>query len=36
MKDLIFELRNKQLLKLPETNTSRHGTQSLCFKSSLI
>ena len=26
----------RQLLKLPETSTSRHGTQAFCFKGSLI
>ena len=31
-----YDLRSKQLLKLPETRTSRYGTQALCFKGSLI
>ena len=31
-----YDLRSKQLLKLPETSTSRYGTQALCFKGSLI
>ena len=30
------DLRNKQKLKLPETCTSRYGTQALCFKNSAI
>ena len=29
-------LRSRQSLKLPETSTSRYGTQALCFKGSLI
>ena len=36
MQDANFDLRSKQLLKLPETSTSRYGTQALCFKGSLI
>ena len=31
-----YDLRSKQLLKLPETSTSRYGTQALCFKGRLI
>ena len=31
-----YDLRSKQLLKLPETRTSRYGTQALSFKGSLI
>ena len=31
-----YKLRSKQLLKLPETITSRYGKQVLCFKGSLI
>ena len=31
-----YNLRNKQLLKLPERSTSRYGTHALCFKGSLI
>ena len=36
MKNIRYDLRSKQLLKLPETSTSRYGTQVLCFKGSLI
>ena len=36
LKNTRYDLRSKQLLKLPETSTSRYGTQSLCFKGSLI
>ena len=36
MKDTQYDLRSKQLLKLPETSTSRYGTQAPCFKGSLI
>ena len=36
LKNTRYDLRNKQLLKLPETSTSRYGTQALCFKGSLI
>ena len=35
-KNTRYDLRSKQLLKLPETSTSRYGTQALCFKGSLI
>ena len=35
-KNTPYNLRSKQLLKLPETSTSRYGTQALCFKGSLI
>ena len=31
-----YDLRSKQLLKLPETSTSRYGAHALCFKGSLI
>ena len=31
-----YDPRSKQLLKLPETSTSRYGTRALCFKGSLI
>ena len=31
-----YDLRSRQLLKLPETSTSRYDTQALCFKGSLI
>ena len=31
-----YNLRNNSLLKLPKTNTSRYGTQALCFKGSII
>ena len=36
LKNTQYDPRSKQLLKLPETSTSRHGTQALCFKRSLI
>ena len=36
LKNTQYDLQNKQLLKLPETNTSRYGTQALCFRGSLI
>ena len=36
LKNTRHDLRSKQLLKLPETSTSRYGTKALCFKSSLI
>ena len=36
LKNTRYDLLNKQLLKLPETNTSRYGTQALCFRGSLI
>ena len=36
LKNTRFDLRSKQLLKLPETSPSRYGTQALCFKGSLI
>ena len=36
LKNTRYDLRSKQLLKLPETGTSRYGTQALCFKGSLI
>ena len=36
LKNTRYDLRNKQLLKLPETSTSRYGTQTLCFTGNLI
>ena len=36
LKNTRYDPRSKQLLKLPETSTSRYGTQALCFKGSLI
>ena len=36
LKNTLYDLRSQQLLKLPETSTSRYGTQALCFKGSLI
>ena len=36
LKNTRYDLRSKQLLKLPETSTSRYGTQALCFKGILI
>ena len=36
LKNTRYDLRSKQLLKLPETSASRYGTQALCFKDSLI
>ena len=36
LKNTRYDLRSKQLLKLPETSTSRYGTQALCFKGNLI
>ena len=27
-----YSLRNNNLLRLPQTNTSRYGTEALCFK----
>ena len=36
LKNTRYDLRSKQLLKLPETSTSRYGTQALCFIGSLI
>ena len=35
-KNTWYDLRSKQLLKLPETSTSRYGTKAICFKASLI
>ena len=35
-KNTRYGLRSMQLLKLPETSTSRYGTEVLCFKGSLI
>ena len=31
-----YSLRNNHILRLPKTNTSRHGTATLCFKGSII
>ena len=36
LKNIRYDLRSKQLLKLPETSTSRYGTLALSFKGSLI
>ena len=36
LKNTRYDLRSKQLLKLPETSTFRYGTQALCFKGILI
>ena len=36
LKNTRYDLPSKQLLKLPETSTSRYGAQALCFKGSLI
>ena len=36
LKNTRYDLRSKQLLKLPETSNFRYGTQTLCFKGSLI
>ena len=36
LKNTRYDLRSKQLLKLPETSASRYGMQALCFKGSLI
>ena len=36
LKNTRYDLRSKQLLKLPETSTSRYATQTLCFKDNLI
>ena len=36
LKNTRYDLRNKELLKLPETSTSKYGTQTLWFKGSLI
>ena len=36
LKNTRYDLRKKHLSKLPETSTSRYGTQALCFKGSLI
>ena len=35
-KNTRYDLQSKQLLNLPETSTSRYGTQALCFKGSLV
>ena len=31
-----YSLRNNNLLRLPKTNTSRYGTEALCFKGRII
>ena len=31
-----YSLRNNNLLRPPKTNTSRYGTEALCFKGSII
>ena len=36
LKVTLYSLRNNYLLRLRKTNTSRHGTQELCFKGSII
>ena len=36
LKNTRYDLRNKQLLKLPETSTSRYCTHARCFTGSLI
>ena len=36
LKNTRYDLRSKQLLKLPETSTSTYATQTLCFKGNLI
>ena len=36
LKNTRYDLRNMQLLKLPEISISRYGTQTPCFKGSLI
>ena len=36
LKNIRYDLRNKQLLKLPETSTSRYLTHARCFTGSLI
>ena len=36
LKATAYSLRNNDLLRLPKTNTSRYGTQALCFKVSII
>ena len=36
LKNTRYDLRSKQLFKLSETSTFRYGTQTLCFKGSLI
>ena len=35
LKNTRYDLRNKYMLKLPKTNTSGYGIQTLCFKGSL-
>ena len=31
-----YNLRNKNLLRLPKANTSQYGTDELCFEESII
>ena len=31
-----YSLRNNNLLRIPKTNTSRYGTEALCFKGRII
>ena len=31
-----YSLRNNNMLRLPKTNTSRYGTEAICFKGSII
>ena len=31
-----YSLRNNNILRLSKTNTSRYGTEALCFKGSII
>ena len=31
-----YSLRNNNILRLPKTNTSRYGTEALCFKGRII
>ena len=36
LKVTVYSLRNNNILRLPKTNTSRYGTEALCFKGSII
>ena len=36
LKNTPYDLRNKQLLTIPETSNSKYDTKALCFKGSLI
>ena len=31
-----YSLRNNNIVRLPKTNTSRYGTEALCFKGRII